>query len=194
MNLNRDLINYFKNKKNMNNMKKFNMICEILSGELNKRNSIILEHVYFDSLFKDLIKYCNNHLLYSDDLLKKSYNELYDLIDPHWSGKKYLKKNKELYILFYENLNQINWLTENELNAINLRKQTDEGMFCSGFENNPNVGLIIINEIPYAEYKRVLMRMSVKNKFRMTYERGKADGKIEAAIERVEQTLKEKVK
>lgn len=138
-------------------MKKFNMICEILSGELNKRNSIILEHVYFDSLFKTLLTYCSNHLMTTDELLKLTYSDLNALIDPHWSGKKYLNKHKELYILFYGNLNTIDWISKEELNKIYERMKQDDGLFCSDFKNNKNVGLIIINEIPYAEYKRVLM-------------------------------------
>jgi hypothetical protein len=138
-------------------MKKFNMICEILSSELNKQNSIITEHIYFDSLFKTLLIYCNNYLMTSNELLKITYNDLNTLIDSHWSGKKYLNKHKELYILFYENLDKIDWILEEELNKIHERMKYDDGLFCSDFEKNQNVGLIILNEIPYCEYKRVLM-------------------------------------
>jgi hypothetical protein len=138
-------------------MKKFNMICEILSGELNKRNSIILEHVYFDSLFKTLLTYCSNHLMITDELLKLTYSDLNTLIDKHWSGKKYLNKHKELYILFSENIDKIDWLTEIELTDIQNRLKFDDGLFCSGFENNQNTSLIILNDIEYSEYNRVLM-------------------------------------
>ena len=138
-------------------MKKFNIICEILSGELNKQNSIITEHIYFDSLFKTLLTYCNNYLITSNELLKLTYNDLTTLIDSCWSGKKYLNKHKELYILFYENLDKIDWILEEELNKIHERMKYDDGLFCSDFAQNQNVGLIILNEIPYYEYKRVLM-------------------------------------
>ena len=138
-------------------MNKFNIVYEILSCELNKRDSIIYEHIYFDSLFKNLLKYCTKKLMYSNDMLKITYDDLHTLIDSHWSGSKYLNKNKTLYILFSENIDKIDWLTKIELTNIKNRLEFDDGLFCSGFDNNPNIGLIILNDISYSELNRVLM-------------------------------------
>lgn len=137
-------------------MKKFNLICEILSGELNKNIPLITEHIYFDSLFEKLINYCKTKLIISNEILILTYNELITFIDSHWSGKKYLKKNKIVYILFYENLKEITWLTEYELNKINEQMKYDDGIFCSDFEKNENISLIILNDISIGEYTRVL--------------------------------------
>lgn len=130
---------------------------KFLLGELNKNKSLITEHVYFDSLFEKLINYCKNLLISSNQIITVTYDDLVNFIDSHWSGKKYLNKNKSVCILFYENLDKVSWLTETELNIIHERMKSDDGMFCSGLTNNRNIGLIILNEISIHEFNRILM-------------------------------------
>ena len=54
--------------------------------------------------------------------------------------------------------------------------------------------LLIIGTIVFCVLFVIGLQALIESRLKMAYERGKADGKIEAAIERVEQTLKEKVK
>jgi hypothetical protein len=139
-------------------MKNFNVVYEILSNELNKnKTTIITEHIYFDSLFENLINYCCHFLITSDELLKINFDDLNTLIDSKWSGKKYLNKNKKLFILFYDMLDKIKWITKEELKEIDKRITSDNGIFCSDFKNDKNTAIIILNEIPIYEYKRVIM-------------------------------------
>lgn len=138
-------------------MKNFNVVYEILSNELNKNKTILTEHIYFDSLFENLINYCCHFLITSDELLKINFDDLNTLIDSKWTGKKYLNKNKKLYILFYDMLDKINWITKEELKEIDKRIKLDNGIFCSDFKNDKNTAIIILNELPIYEYKRVIM-------------------------------------
>lgn len=138
-------------------MNNFNIVYEILSNELNKNKTIISEHIYFDSLFENLINYCCHFLITSDEILKINFDDLNTLIDSKWSGKKYLNKNKKLCILFYDMLDKIKWITKEELKEIDKRITSDNGIFCSDFKNDKNTAIIILNEIPIYEYKRVII-------------------------------------
>ena len=54
--------------------------------------------------------------------------------------------------------------------------------------------LLTIGTIIFCVLLMIGLQAAIESKVKMAYEQGKADGKIEAALERVEQTLKEKVK
>jgi hypothetical protein len=90
--------------------------------------------------------------------LKIDYNQLIKLLNPNWSGIKKLSKTKELWLLDLDDLNNLSkYLTENELSEINSRLKNDDGLFVADLKFNKNIGIIIINEIPIKNYKRILM-------------------------------------
>lgn len=132
------------------------IIEEYIFKEINQ--SLIYEKIYKNEFFDDFLNFCYRALICSDDELKFFYDDFKKLINPHWGNLKKLSKSKYLQILFYTNLeNQIDWLTETELNKIHERMKHDDGLFCSDFENKPNAGLIILNEIPLYMYKPTVM-------------------------------------
>lgn len=138
-------------------MKKFKIICELLHSELSK-SSVVKQNVYFNSLFEKLIKHCKQQLINSSStVLFIGYDNLVNLIDSHWSGLKYLNRDKKLVVTFFENIVDIDWLVEYEMQLIEQRMKKDNGIFCSNFHNNAQTGLIVLNdELPIFEFERVL--------------------------------------
>jgi hypothetical protein len=136
-------------------MKNFTIIYEEL---IEEQKQLIFEEIYINELFDRLLNFCYYQFISKNEILKIDYNQLIKLLNPNWSGIKKLSKTKELWLLDLDDLNNLSkYLTENELSEINSRLKNDDGLFVADLKFNKNIGIIIINEIPIKNYKRILM-------------------------------------
>lgn len=116
--------------------------------ELNK--NLIFETVYFNEYFERLINKCFTTVL-SESIMYLSGIEIKNLVDnKRWKDYCKFDITKNLLIYVYndnlEDLTKFVSLTNTEKTEIEKQISADYGCFCSDFENNKDLGLILINQ------------------------------------------------
>lgn len=135
----------------------YNIIAEQRN---NYYKSLIFEDIYTSDIFEKLINYISHKIRYNSDIVKINYDTLIDLLPKNWMGIKYLNRKKSLYVLsvsVFTNQCNLN-LTKAEIIYIDNTLNKDKGVFCSDFDNEKKIGLMILKDDLYeAEFKNICM-------------------------------------
>lgn len=136
------------------------LINEVENNDKKFRRFIVLESVYAYELFEEAFSRIidNGNLL--EEVHKFTWSDIVDMFPRNWKYLKHLKKNKILCVIVSDHFtNQCNLrLTSEEVDQIDQHIKSTRGTFISSFDNEKDVGLVLVNSnLPFVELRIDLM-------------------------------------